>query len=201
MTSAASAVKLIQTHHLRVFTTADFATLSKLAASAATHALRRLPRNNLTVQIKRGIWVNAIAQNINPFEAVPYLRFPWPAYVSLYSALADFGVVSEIPQVIYAVSSATPKRYRTPIGSFHIHHLPEHLIWGYEVRRAGHETYPLADPEKAFLDLVYLALIPRSPIQLPHKRGKTWNLNIAKLKKYAARFDFKPLTEYVRRIL
>lgn len=197
MTSS-TIIHLIHKHGLRVFTTADFLTLTAMAPDAATHALGRLAAQDLLLRIKKGVWVNKIAADINPYEAIPYLRAPWPAYLSLYSALADYGIVEEIPHVIYGVSSALPKRYKTPIGEFRIHHLPQRLIWGYEARRSGNGSYPVAEPEKAFLDLVYLALTPRSPLGLPHKRGRKWNLDKGKLQRYARRFKFEPLTEWLK---
>lgn len=196
--SAASLIKLISTHALRVFTTSDIITLTGLAPAAATKALTRLAGEDLLARIKKGVWVSKLSADFNPYEAVPYLRASWPAYVSLYSVLADYGVVEEIPQVVYGVSAAPPKRYRTSIGEFSIHHLPERLIWGYEVKRQGQSSYPVAEPEKAFLDLVYLALIPRSPLELPHKRERKWDLDQEKLKRYAGRFKFEPLTNWLK---
>lgn len=197
--SATGLVRLLQKHELRVFTTFDVITLTGMASATVTQSLRRLAARELIVRIKRGVWVSRLATDLNPYEAVPHLRAPWPAYVSLHSALADYGIVDEVPQVVYAVSAALPKRYRTFLGEFHIHHLPEHLMWGYEIRKMGRGGYPVAEPEKAFLDLVYLALTPRSPLELPHKRGRSWKLNGEKLRKYARRFGFQPLTEYMKR--
>jgi len=196
--SAASLLKLILKHALRIFTTSDVITLTGLAPAAATKALTRLAAEDLVARIKKGVWVSKLSADLNPYEAVPYLRAPWPAYVSLYSALADHGVVEEIPQIVYGVSAAPPKRYRTTIGEFSIHHLPERLIWGYEIKRQGPSSYPFAEPEKAFLDLVYLALIPRSPLELPHKRGRRWDLDQEKLTRYAERFKFEPLTSWLK---
>lgn len=197
--SASSLLKLIQRHGLRVFTSADIITLTGMSPAAATMALRRLAAQDLVARIKKGVWVNRLAADLNPYEAVPHLRTPWPAYVSLYSALADYGIVEEVPRVVYGISSALPKRYRTPIGEFHIHHLPERLIWGYDIRKTGQCSYPMADAEKAFLDQVYLALIPRSRIGFPHKRGRRWDLDKAKLRRYAARFQFPPLTKWLKK--
>ena len=191
--SAASLLKLIQHHGLRVFTSADIITLTGLTPAAATKALTRLAGQDLVSRIKKGVWVSTLSTDLNSYEAVPYLRAPWPAYVSLYSALADYGVVEEIPHLVYAVSTAPPKRYRTSIGEFSIHHLPERLIWGYAVKQQGQASYPIAEPEKAFLDLVYLALIPRSPLELPHKRGRKWDLDKEKLKRY------EPLTNWLKK--
>lgn len=196
--NAAEIIGMLRKHNLRVFTTADIITLSGLTDVAASQHLLRLASQNLIVRIKRGIWVNKLAADLNPYEAVPFLRAPWPAYVSLHSALADYGVVQEIPHVIYAVTSTMPRRYSTPIGEFKFHHLPERLIWGFEVRQTGLGYYPLADREKAFLDLIYLALTPRSPLQLPHKRGRTWELDKEKLTLYAKRFGYAPLESWLK---
>jgi len=197
-TSAPQLLKIIQNHKLRIFTTSDVVTLTGMRTPAAAQALHRLSTGGLLVKIKRGLWVNRLLQDLNPYEAVPHLCAPWPAYVSLYSALSEYGVIEEIPQVIYAISASRPIRYSTPIGGFHIHHLPENLIWGYEIRKTGQGSYPIAEPEKAFLDLVYLALIPRSPLELPYKRSKRWNLNEKTLRKYALLFKFPPLIEYIK---
>ena len=196
--SAAEIIGLLRKHELRVFTSADIITLSGLAPDAATQALNRLAAQNLVARIKRGVWVNKLVADLNPYEAVPFLRAPWPAYVSLHSALADYGVVEEIPHVVYAVTSTMPRRYSTPIGEFRFHHLPQALMWGFEVRQTGQGQYPVADREKAFLDLVYLALTPRSPLQLPHKRGRAWELDKNQLTVYARRFHYAPLESWLK---
>jgi len=196
----ADMASLLEEHDQRVFTTGDFAILSGTSVALASQHLRRMTASGLVTRIKRAVWINRLARGINPCEAVPYLRAPWPAYVSLHSALSEHGVIEEIPQVTYAVTPALPWRYRTPLGAFHYHHLPNRLIWGYSVRRSGSASYPMADPEKAFLDLVYLALIPRSPLGFPRKREKAWNLDTAKLMRYAGRFKYPPLLEYVRKM-
>lgn len=196
MTSS-RAVGLIHRHGLRVFTTSDFKTLASLREAAAAVTLARLAADGLLVRIKRGVWANKLAPDLNPYEAVPHLRAPWPAYVSLYSALADYGVVEEIPHAVYAVSPAIPKIYRTALGEFRIHHLPARLMWGYETRQAGQGAYLIADREKAFLDLVYLGLTRRSPLRPPHKRGRSWDLDKKRLTAYAGRFDVPVLEAWL----
>jgi len=192
-------VGLLHRHDLRVFSTTDFRTLTGLSPSAATQALRRLAQRELVLRLKRSVWINRLA-DVNPHETLPFLTAPWPSYVSLYSALSQYGVVAEIPHVLYGVTSGPPARYKTSIGDFSLHHLPSRLIWGYESRREGRASYLIAEPEKAFLDLVYLALIPRSSLRMPHKRGRRWALDADKLKKYAVRFKFPPLLPALKRL-
>jgi len=197
--SATQLLNLLRIHKLRIFTTRDIITLTDRTQTAVTQSLYRLEKQGMLMRIKRGVWVNKLIANFNPFEAVPYLTAPSPAYLSLYSALADYGVVEEIPHIIYAVTAHLPKKYSTPAGTFHIHHLNKRLIWGYEVKQLHEGSYPIADPEKAFLDLVYLSLVPRSPIQRVHKRSKKWKLNLGKLKEYAEKFEYPPLTRYLEK--
>lgn len=92
-----------------------------------------------------------------------------------------------------------PAKYKTPLGSFHIHHLPERLIWGYEMKQTGHGSFPMAEPEKAFLDLVYLALTPRSALETPYKRDNRWRLDKTVLKTYAKRFKYEPLVDFLKK--
>ncbi|MBI4055577.1 MAG: type IV toxin-antitoxin system AbiEi family antitoxin domain-containing protein [Elusimicrobia bacterium] len=197
-TSAAELVELLQKHKLRVISTTDLITLTGMSPWAATHALERMAVRGLLSRIKRGLWANRLVSDFNSYEVVSYLRLPWTTYVSLHSALADYGIVEEVPQIVYGISAALPKRYKTSVGEFHIHHLPERLIWGYETRKSGQGSYLMAEPEKAFLDLAYLALTPRSPLELPRKRGKNWELDIRKLGKYAKRFNYLPLRRWLK---
>ncbi len=192
-------IRLLSRHSLRIFTTSDLASLAGLSPSTASQYLIRLSRAQVVGRLKRGLWMNRLANGLNPYEAVPHLVSPWPAYVSLYSALSEHGVTEEVPHVTYAVTAAIPRKLSTPLGAVHYHHLPERLIWGFEMRRAGSALYPLAEPEKAFLDLCYLALSLRSPLGFPHRRGRRWNLDYGKAGKYAARFECPPLLEYLRK--
>jgi len=102
---------------------------------------------------------------------------------------------------VYAVSAANPAHYRTQVGLFHLHHLPPRLIWGFETRTAGRARYPIADREKAFLDQLYLALVPRSPVGLPVRRTRSWDVDRDKIRAYARRFAYPPLDAWLRRNL
>ncbi len=198
--SAAALIQVIHQNRLRVFSTSDFLTLTGLNGSAGVKALDRLSREKVVVRLKRGVWINKLISDINPYEAVPFLVSPWAGYVSLYSALADYGLIAEIPAVVYAVSSGRPFRLGTERGSFHVHHLPARLMWGYAIKQIGNASFPMAEPEKAFLDQAYLALVPRSPVRLPFKRARRWKLDPKRLQAYARKFEHPPLLDYITSI-
>jgi predicted transcriptional regulator of viral defense system len=199
--SAAALIQMMHQHDLRIFHTADMITLGNLSAGGATQALSRLADKGILARLKRGLWANLLVKDLNPYEAVPFLTAPWPSYISLYSALADHGVIAELPQIVYGVSPGPTARYQTPIGAFRIHHLPADLIWGYDLKQTAGGGYPLADPEKAFLDLAYLALIPRSPLRFPYKRTRNWRFDKPKLRTYLSRYRYKPLKDYIRKTI
>jgi len=194
---AANILRVLYENDLKIFRTADLMTLTGLESSAATHALKRLGSQRLLVKVKRGLWLSEPIRDISAHELVPFLTAPWPAYVSLYSALSQYSIVEEVPHIVYGVTSGRPGKFHTPLGVFHLHHLPGRFMWGYEMKRIARGLVPMAEPEKAFLDLAYLALIPRSGLKAPHKRGRKWNLNTKKLKAYAKKFNFKPLKDFI----
>jgi len=196
--SATGLLKQLQDHRFRLFTTSDVMTLTGMKPPAATQALRRLAAQGLLSPIKRGLWANRMIQDLDPMETISHLTAPWPSYVSLYSALSLHRIIEEVPQAIYAVSAARARRYHTPIGDYRIHHLPQRLIWGFQIEHHGRASFPMADPEKAFLDLAYLGLIPRSPLGMPYQRDKRWKLDFRKLAAYAKRFRFPPLLNYLK---
>jgi len=195
---ATEIVRLIKSRGLRFFRTSDILTLTGLKPAATTHALQRLASKSLLSQLKRGVWANRLADPLEPAEAVQHLTFPSPSYISLYTALSRQGVIDEVPRAVYAVTTGRPARLHTPLADFHIHHLPARLFWGFQQSHSNGGTFPMADKEKAFLDLAYLGLVPRSPLGVPYSRQK-WDLDPQKISRYATRFGFPPLNQYLKK--
>ena len=75
--------------------------------------------------------------------------------MSLQSALYYHDMISQIPEVIYCVSLARTRIYKTPVAAISVHHIPASLFFGYEVR--GEQHVMMALPEKALLDFLYLS--------------------------------------------
>jgi predicted transcriptional regulator of viral defense system len=133
-----------------LFETRDVAALLGVERSNATQIAKRLVKAGLLVKLKRGKWA---LPNANRFSIAEHLTSPFPAYISLQSALYHHGLISQIPAVTYAVSVARPRRYHTPLGTFSIHHVEPHFFFGYETDETG--TAKIAVPEKALLDFFY----------------------------------------------
>jgi hypothetical protein len=57
--------------------------------------------------------------------------------------------------VTYAVSLARTRRFKTPLGTVSIHHVTPSFFFGFDP--AGPQGAPIATPEKALVDFLYLA--------------------------------------------
>lgn len=135
-----------------VFTTADAAVRLGVPNGLASTILARLAASGQLIRLRRGVW--ARPGRIDPLALPEYLTAPFPAYVSLQSALYLHGMISQVPAVTYAVSLARTRRFATPIGTVSVHHVQPSFFFGFE--DAGHGGR-LATPEKALVDFLYLA--------------------------------------------
>jgi len=135
-----------------VFATSDAAARLRVPNAHASVMLARLAASGHMMRLRRGVW--ALAGRVDPLALPEYLTAPFPAYVSLQTALYLHGMISQMPVVTYAVSLARTRRFETPIGTVSIHHVQPSFFFGFE--DAGRAGGRLAVPEKALLDLVYL---------------------------------------------
>lgn len=135
-----------------VFRTADAMALFGMKGDTANKVLTRLFEEGLIKKILRGLWsFPEVDLNVLP----EYITAPHPSYISLQSALFFHGMISQIPQITYAVSTARTKRYQTPLGVISIHHISPSFFLGYQPYGPHH--IKLASPEKALADLFYLS--------------------------------------------
>jgi hypothetical protein len=107
--------------------------------------------------LKNGIYAFARdAEKLNA-EYIAHLLYQ-PSYLSLESAMSDYGF---IPEMVYAHTSVTAKTTRTFdnfFGRFIYRHTKKELFWGYIPVSTPAGQYLEAEPEKAVLDYLYLNL-------------------------------------------
>jgi hypothetical protein len=137
-----------------------------------------MARAGLLVPIRRGLW--SLESKVDPFTLPEHLTAPFPAYVSLQSALYAHGMISQIPQVVYVASLTRPQRIKTSVATFSVHRIPPELFGGFQERNGA----KIAEPEKALVDLLYLAnvrsrLFTRLPeLELPRafsrRKASAW---------------------------
>jgi predicted transcriptional regulator of viral defense system len=167
-----------------IVATAEVVARLRLSRSAATQTLKRLARAGLLLELARGLF--SIRRDVNPLLVPEYLTAPLPAYVSFQTALYLHGMIEQIPHVIYVASLARTRVVEISRGTYSIHRLGPEFFGGYDVTDSG---VHLASPEKALLDVLYLAnarsrLFARLPeLALPRRfserRARRWIGRIA----------------------
>lgn len=128
----------------------------------ASQILRSLEDAGVVARLKHGLWL--LKPDIDPFVIPPYLTAPFPAYVSLWSALSTHGMIEQIPRQVFVCSLGRARTVKTTRATYAIHHLVAEVFGGHAGTSEGGYV---ATPEKALFDSVYLPLARRTRVFLP----------------------------------
>ena len=145
-----------------VIETREAAALLQTSLSNASRLLRAMSEAGVVRRIRHGLW--ALDPAILPFVAVPYLTAPYPAYVSLWSALASHDMIEQVPAQVYVASLDRTQEIATGLGPYSIHHLAPEVFGGYE---GSPERGYVATPEKALFDVLYTRAPRGGRVRLP----------------------------------
>ena len=169
--------------------------------------ISRWRRSGKIIQLRRGIYTLA-----EPYRKVevyePYLAalLRRPSYLSLEKALEYHNLIPEAVPTYTSVTTKSPVKFVTRLGTFDYRHIRESLFWGYQSVVVNKQTAFIASPEKALLDLFYLRSMEVSGACLQELRlENTEKIHLGRLAEYAKRFG-KPkilraamvITDYVR---
>jgi len=158
---------------------ADLEKILGLKRESLYVALHRLVRSGALNRLRRGVYHFSLRPEDLP--RIANLLYQ-PSYVSFESAMARYGIVSQVP---YTVTFATPRRTkRMRLGDTQVefHQVREDLFFGYVLEQALY----VAEPEKALLDQVYLKR--RGKVSLALEDLDLSGLNVERLREYARRF-------------
>jgi hypothetical protein len=139
-----------------VVLTNDIAVRYKLPIGSVRKALRRLVERGLLSRVTDGVYANKLVRDLAATDFVKVLRPN--SYVSLESALNHWGVSTQSPVALTCVTTGAPKEYRTSEFSITFRTISKQLYWGFVEKQTRYAKYPIAEPEKALLDWVYLSL-------------------------------------------
>ncbi|MFZ0451943.1 MAG: type IV toxin-antitoxin system AbiEi family antitoxin domain-containing protein [Desulfatiglandaceae bacterium] len=163
---------------------------------SASVLLHRYMKKGLVTRLKRGLYART--------EVLERLEFPdlfrisnilqVPSYVSLYTALSFFGITTQMQRnYVEAISLKRTRYFRAGRFTFRFARI-RHSLYGGFLREEG---MFIASPEKAFLDVCYLASLGRYRPDIP-------SLDLGKLdrKKIDELADPYPsaTSKYLRRI-
>lgn len=182
MVNSVSVSKAIQQIGRPVFTTREISALCGTSLSSASQTLARLGKEDLIVRAARGIWCVTTDPRFTPFQLVPFLAGNHQAYISFFSALHLHGMIEQIPQVVYAATTAHTRRRTTPVGTFSFHRMSPRFFSGYDWYGRG-RAFLIASPEKGLVDCLYLSSrrgkrfghFPEIELGKSFSKRKAWN--------------------------
>ncbi|MEX2483547.1 MAG: hypothetical protein WED10_03265 [Brumimicrobium sp.] len=111
------------------------------------------------VALKRGLYIPGKAIDlIQPSSFIIANHLYGPSYISLESALSQWGLIPEKVVEVSSVTTKTKKTFYTPVGRFSYHHLPlPYYSFGIKQERLIKNQHVLiASPEKAICDKIIL---------------------------------------------
>lgn len=120
--------------------------------------ITRMIRSGEIIQVRKGIFLDADDRqySLKSLASIIY----GPSYISFEYALAHYGL---IPEKVNAITSATYKKnknrtFHTPVGNFYYYYLPA-AVYPYGIIREekDEQSYLIASPEKALMDMLYKA--------------------------------------------
>lgn len=116
-----------------------------------------------------------------------------PSYVSLYSALSWYGFIPEGVFTVTSITTSKTNRFDTPVGHFSYQSVKPELFFGYRLEPFGKYVFKMAEPEKAFLDLLYLNPKMNNEDHFYEMRLNFWEINekfkVEIFKKYLSLFQ------------
>ena len=123
-----------------------------------------------------------------------------PSYVSLEFALSYHGI---IPETVYEITSVTTKPTKQYTiaklnKTFSYRYINKKLFFGYAPTRQGKFTVLIAEPEKAYVDSMYFAILKKMAFRGRINKAR---LNKNKVIKYARVFNNEQLLKTIKNTL
>ncbi|HCY73302.1 MAG TPA: hypothetical protein DHU75_04110 [Rikenellaceae bacterium] len=165
-------------------------------------------RSNYTMWLRKG-YIISLRQGWYAFA--DYLQQPdyaryfagqiyAPSYISLHSALSFYGIIPEQVVEITSVTTQKTSHFINDCATYSYQTIRPNLFWGYSMMNMQDgKVYPMATPEKAILDLLYLYPQYQTESQMLDLRlDEDWldnELNHNRLQEYVARINSPALTK------
>ncbi len=139
--------------------------------------LHRCVKNGLIGRVERGLYY--VMQRHNEYEIASHVLDY--SYISMVSALAYYGLTTQIPKVVYVVSTKRHSIIRNVQGiNIIFKRIKKEMLFGYHKESNGNIF--IADPEKAIIDIYYFNDLSDLDETMLNKPAR---ININKLVLYA----------------
>lgn len=159
--------------------------------------LSRWVKSGRLIQVKRGVYTLNEMHALQPVDWQYVATFVHrPSYISMHSALADYGMIPEHVPNITLITTKRPKIIELEKKQLIYQHVKRELFWGYETRGSRDMPIFFAEPEKAVLDLFYFTPLKISISFIEEMRFQNLELlNMIKFMEYVQRFKSPKITK------
>jgi len=141
----------------------DLASKYHLSTSAVARALARQKKRNILEQLTSDTYLNKLAPSVTSRDVLNTL-VP-DSYISLGTAIAEWGLSTQNPIATTAVSRSHTKKIKTASVNILYRKIQRDLFWGFIEKKGRYATYRIAEPEKALLDWIYFRLKDGLPVE------------------------------------
>lgn len=140
------------------FNPAEFRRLFDLRSSRAYQVLHRLETQGVIRRLAQGRYVVVGLGEADAMGEPFFLgtRLVEPSYASFWSALHFYGWTEQAPRVIFLANTRGSGRRRVRPYEFWLVKFRPSRFFGYVLARRGVHEFPIAEPEKALLDSLFL---------------------------------------------
>ena len=177
-------MKILERINKPFYSIADIEKITGVSRKSIYVTLNRLVEKGILERIGTGIYRLFTAKvSVEKIAGSLYM----PNYLSFESALSRYGILNLVP---YTLTFATPRKTKRSViegRDVEFRQIKKDLFWGYEMQGGIY----VARPEKAFLDLVYLASRGIASIDLDEINLK--KLSMTTVKEFSKRYP-----EYTR---
>lgn len=177
-----------------IINTEDYARKYKLSIRSVQAALKRQEQRGFVERVSNKIYINKLAKGFSQRDVLHTLRPE--SYISLESALAEYGVTSQIPRVLTCISPKYVRNIKSRTVQITFRKLKKELYWGYLPNKTRYTVYNLAEREKALLDWMYFKRVDKLPSETDEL--VLTELDRTRLLEYAKRYPAAVENEVIR---
>ncbi len=178
-----------------VFTFTDLWNIIGLHSSdRIAKMVTRLVREKVLFKIRRNIYTTD-----NPDLWILAVHLKQNAYISMDSVLARNGLIGTIPErSVSLVYPGPPESVETPFGLLRFFKIKKDLVFGIQREQFG---IPVADSEKAYLDLLYYYMKGARFVIDPLRDVDLWKLDGKKIRKYLRAYKNPKFVAFVEGLI
>lgn len=143
-------MRFLADNRMPVFTFDDVIKILHVSRNYAKLFLHRCVGKGLIKKAERGVYY--VSNKANEYEVASHILAP--SYISMISALSYYGLTTQIPTIVYVISTKRHMPIKNILGfEIRFRKINERMMFGYHKEADGNIF--IADPEKAVVDILY----------------------------------------------